>query len=394
MSFNVDKMKLHDKYLREDNYYQYSLLLDIVKTNDLEALDYYINEGYDVNIRNEHLATVAHHLGYATLDTVEKLVEYGLDVHAISTFGTSALTSVCVMESEDSAEVMKYLLSKGLNPYNKNFLGRTTFDYVNDNEIITEAFLIEHSLFQEASPSIESAIKAEDWILLTEIMQEEIRLQGGFDRILEMTAKDLTNTAVARIQQIMVLLKKYEEATSLIRFYLDEKEKTGFNSKVMVFEPTAPFMQKDVETLKEIVEINWDYYRNFSEKARNFFDYVLLKITLDELGLEDKVLRAKAEAYIERKDHFAPFYSALFEENTSTAYSIIQRIEAYAEKQGSANRGYPQFALGALYFYKKDWVNAEYMFRKAINEWKNTDNRLFLYVTASHAMIDYIQSQK
>ncbi|MEI0518875.1 ankyrin repeat domain-containing protein [Brachyspira murdochii] len=100
-------------------------LLEASKNNDLETLKALIENGADVNVKDDYNKTA---LMYASekghLEIVKYLLDKGADINAKDNYGKTALMYA---SEKGHSEVAKFLKSKGAKKYIYNFCSLTIY---------------------------------------------------------------------------------------------------------------------------------------------------------------------------------------------------------------------------------------------------------------------------
>lgn len=107
-------------------------IFECCRNGDIRIVKEYLNEGIDVDVRDEFLRTpLIYASSYGNIDIVEELISRGVDLDATDFSGISALFIVLLFSSEgNDLSIAKRLIIGGANYELKDESGSKIMDYV------------------------------------------------------------------------------------------------------------------------------------------------------------------------------------------------------------------------------------------------------------------------
>lgn len=376
---------------------QYFYLSTIIFYQEREALEFYIGQGFSMNPRNEFLLTPAFSIGRCELSLIDYLVEKGMNLHVLDVNGRNILSKVAI---EGSPEVARYLLNKGVNPYEKDFLGQS-FAKKEKSRLqicLNEDFVYEYSYLKEETYEFENAALTNNFPLALSIVEKTIERLGGLTKLVYNEVPTNGYKILIQYHDALILNKRYEDATRVLDFtnmvYEDFRFYEAHN---MTINTAATLFTRNAKVARSISRHNQNSTKTIQQALTILNSYVLLSEIEDSttprsnnllrtgrgavqfLGVDSTVGRILNPIFIDTESYDSTYVTEIFED-----------IEGVNKKKQLNFL----FATGLTCLYKKDYVSAELVFRKIIDLCIEVKYAIPDVFAQSHALIDYIQSEQ
>lgn len=381
--------------IKQNELYCQSLMIRIVQNEDAESLNILLDAGCDINARDIDMRTAAFYIEDTSIPFIEMLVEKGLNLHAINAYGENILHRLSSFCNE---EVMAYVLSKGLDPYQQDFRERDMFDfgetdmvYYLDNGGISHDFIREHSLVsKENSINYGDAIRDKNYELAFRIVEQELMALGGIEKLFKPVVSRERMIFINRLYATALMNKKYDIAYILTKAFLQNNTSPRFSmSEQRIFGLELALLRGDTELLKEIIE----FYRYRSEDE---FD---VKLTF-QTHIISKILNLDAYYTIPlsgASERFAKndyLISMLQSDPIIKELPMFEALEekALEEDSSSNTKSEKLYSVGLIYLHLGDDLQAKYFFNEVV---KFADD--IGYVTSelpsAMTMLDYLNTK-
>lgn len=379
---------------------QHMLLKEIVYNRDIEALNYYLSKGYDINVRNAQFKTVAFHLHEANLEMTDALVQNGLDLKVIDIYGNTILYDILYGAE---VETIRTVLSAGVDPYKKNFIGehalyaaekeRSFYEYRNGVSI--DLFKEYIQVDRIGLVSYKEAILDGNFSLALTIVKDELNALGGFTSLFSHRSLDVFRF-VTRLYNALVLNKQYSEANFLLQAnFIEDSIYLHLPASYCPVGIEPILLLNDGDNLERFYEFYKDKLESIPKSVFEFVTYVVSKIMDCPDYIGDNLENIGKSQIQEASDFVWEFFDLIDEDSTSNKLELLQNMIDFTENQSISFNKRVQYLqlIGFYYVYRKDWLNAEYQFNEIVklsNLFSEIPNELY----SAYVMIDYISQKR
>lgn len=374
---------------------KFNFLEEVFLHEDMEALEAYLEAGYDINTRNEYLATAAFTLSKKSVEFVEYLVEKGLNLHILSIQGDNLLVRIAAYASE---ELMTYIASKGVNPYEVNLEGNDLYSYIGHNSLQRDLEIrniIDHSLYEKDVDDFHDAVARKDYPTALKIANSKAERMGGLKAILDSANSDskFVHYVIRMLHDAMLINGLVDQANNLITVYVDHVVPKAPTPNGTCIGLLATYLQKDVRNMSILIRENSYNAGTVADiELQDFFAYALLsRIAPKDYPLLKNLKRKALKAA--RTSHFLTKYmfQVLIEECEKEMSA--EEIEETLQLLRPANKVTYGFGLAVMYYAKGDLLNATYMLNYVL---KTSDEHQLVfttYVSQAVMLLNLIQNQ-
>lgn len=383
---------------------RYYYLVQVFEESNFEALDNYLSKGFSLNPRNEYLSTPAFRISESDIDFIEYAVEKGLDLNVIDINGQTILFNLSISAKK---EIFAYALSKGMNPYERDFEGITLFafkDFFKGD--LTEEFIKENSIYSEKEFTYEQALLDKNFPLALSIFEKTIQRMGGLEK-LTIHLKDQMNVldkqpkahfVLKRLYNVYLLNQRYEEANSVLKFYLhvmQDVEGITPDSRCSSIGLAAPLILNDIDTAHSIAKINYastDYLeRSFSAAYASFVSKQMSGDTKTEFKTEFHRIGHFALTKMGLESLFTEINTPMLMRTVPLRNDFTNDIEPKLSELDKVSQLDYLFCMGLVFLHNKEKEQAEYYFVRVINLSEELGCIHDNLMAQSYAMIDYLR---
>lgn len=401
----MNKIRENREEMLKSDRLQFDCLRQISIRKDIEAIELYIELGFNLNVRNSLLETVLFDsYVFKNLNIVQFLVDKGLNIFALDSKGEHMLFEVANECSNNVELLVKFLLEKGLNPYLKNQKGRNVFEEMTNNSIVSADFIREHSLFEKEDTTYYEYLQEQLYPLALTISESNVQLAGGINQIIPYLNSRFIQKIVFDYQNSLILNKKYEEATLLTEcFVKEENELNRMSFSKRAFSIIPAFMTKDESAFFNAARTIYNH-SNYTFLPKTLFIYRILEKAFSDIYPASKEIKYYMDLEwnnlknsMSEGSLYNLFFTIDFESKKEVAISQLKSIEQETEPQSDFLRHIEYlFLLGMSWFYLEEYFNAEYYFTKVVQACKEnlTADKCEFEFVHSTAMLDCIQRKR
>lgn len=375
--------------------FSFSLLCDIVIAEDVDALNYFVEQGYDINMRAINANSVAHYLENTSVDFFEEMVRLGLNFKAINRFGETAL--MVLATTNKNIPLQKRLVEKGLNPYDSNFNGYSSAMFVLRHQSEVHDFYKEHE--NKPAEFLDVLFKNGDYLKAFVSTSETIHNLGGLEMALGYSGhSSYIQLLIYRFQLALAFSNHHEELAALTNMVLAKNVTPTEREINRRFSIASLFASGDVDTLFRYLNYVSEIHKagipsqHYSTELNIANGYLFAKL----LACKDKI--KEYERVLTRQFSYneatKSIHELITEPNSVYSGSTALGLESLAGFYTDEIKGEILFTLGLYYLTTNNLQMAELIMRKIVNIFSNPDIRLTPVVLANaQIMIDYIQKR-
>lgn len=386
----IAMMNDNEEIFRNKDRDLFILLEEIVDQEDIEALDYYISKGYDINVRHAaRLITIMHSLEYTSVSFVQEMLSRGANLCALSIIGETPLLALA--KDGKNIELQKFLIEKGLNPYNCDSSYRNCFEYSKIRKKPEAIGFYEQSVFNESDKTFDDYVKLRDYKTALSYSLTKIENLGGLSMVLDKLNYAYVYKAVIDLQNALSLNGMYNEANLIQKSILKVLEKFSLRMEEVPPNFISSFIEQDEQclyhTLDYLIESNSEnsmitYYLlmglciskilNLPERERVFWNRIQVRPIPDTYCMKEIV-------------------SLFNEDNTLEHPEIIETIITKSKSFSERSNSELSFLLALVLQVKGDYIYSELLYRRILDI--SMESR-FLYKEFIYSvqMINYLEA--
>lgn len=388
----IEKMQNTENELATEESVQFEMLRSIVFNSDSEALELYHSKGYPMNPRNNILRTPAFYIEDCSIEFVQNLVDKGMELNVLDLEGNNIIQELAVGKNES---VLRYVLSKGVNPHEENNQGFDAVFQILYSEVFPPDLFREHSMFED-DISYKEAVLNDNYELSLSIIQRDLQRLGGIQNVLSRFDYQEARNYIRQFHSSLLLNKKFAEANMLQQLIFEITEELDFTSWTDIPLDIIPaILTNNRGDLVKFSNRNILMTNGIPSELNKLYALIGVSQFDEDCSFVMRKLRKDGQSIIkEQASYVSKFFKILFSKSFSTD---VDDLEYYVENGLSATPRIVSthyYALGMVYFYKGEFVHAEYMFNAVIKLVKTTKDLSCLEYAQAHAMRDFMSQKR
>lgn len=353
--------------LKEKSHIRVAYLDRLAETNDSEALKAYLSYGFDINERGYGNATVAHYLDNVTPEFLEEMISYGLNIHAINQNGESPL--LVLARRGINEPLQKILMQKGLNPYNTSFDGTNCFTHrILFGRTNRENIYVEHSLFDKRDSEFDDLLAGGSYELAYISVANLVSNLGGLNYLIANSNKIEIYNIIKKLQVTLILTGRFNEAYNLMKMLVDVKTVYCKDAGGSIITLPA-FLTEDYKSFFYCISEEIMGSREILGKV--ITGYLFAKIAGVQSYI-DHYTKLLQKLNINKHTMYYPIHDMLLEENPLSLEVKERELESdkFLDEYILEGKVELLYVQGLYYAAKKDYVTAELMLRRSMEESK------------------------
>lgn len=376
--------------IRSDNSKQHDMLFYITTQSDIDSLELYVELGLDLNVRCYNLTTMMNYLENSTVEFVEHYLELGGNINAINLLWENGLISLT--RKKANPNVQKLLISKGLNPYERDSDGRNCFHYSAARDSLLEILNNTHHTSEE--PTFEELISKGFYDIALNSIYSKVENLGGLKKLLGMTRIEPIHIILAKLQKAFMYKNMVKEASALFTLILEANkiDYRLFNSYPLSFVPSL--LEGDMETVFTFIERLLDFNSNQERESTYFI--VLGHMIAQKFGNKEQQFLFKKRLMNKnvRNNYYTKWVLDILRAQTSKQLEdALKYVESHIGNYHISAHSEVRFLQSFYYVMIDDYVSAEIMYRDIVQFSMNNNKNHYDKCAPAFLMANYLKDK-